>query len=80
MGAHLSVLSIGNEFSSVDQVEASAMQASIALGYCPKILCQSCSATKGRPHCDSLICATQKYHHQQIAFHNKGRIQKEKIS
>eukprot|EP00957_Ditylum_brightwellii_P036305 2749534-Ditylum_brightwellii.AAC.1 len=78
MGAYQSLLSIGNELSSVDQAEAIAIQASIALGSCPNILHQTCSTTKGGPHCVSLICARQEYHCQQIAFRNKGQTQKEK--
>eukprot|EP00957_Ditylum_brightwellii_P202431 15330146-Ditylum_brightwellii.AAC.1 len=63
MGAYQSVLYIGNELSSVDQVEAIAIHASLALGSCPKILCQTSSSTKGGPHHVSLICARQEYHH-----------------
>jgi len=80
MEADHSVLSISNELSSVDQVEAVAIQASITLGSCPKILCQTCSSTKGGPCHVSLICARHKYHCQQITFHNKGKTQKEKVS
>eukprot|EP00957_Ditylum_brightwellii_P143013 10896716-Ditylum_brightwellii.AAC.1 len=72
MGADHSVLSIGNELSSEDQVEAIAIQVSIAFASCPKILCQTYSSTKGGPHHVSLVCARQEYHHQQITFHNKG--------
>eukprot|EP00957_Ditylum_brightwellii_P192724 14674956-Ditylum_brightwellii.AAC.1 len=79
MGAYESVISIANELSFVNQVEAIAIQqASIDLGFCPKILHQTCSSTKGGPCHVSLIHARQKYHHQQIAFHNKGRTQKKK--
>eukprot|EP00957_Ditylum_brightwellii_P205729 15345132-Ditylum_brightwellii.AAC.1 len=80
MGADHSVLSIGNEHSSVDQVEAIAIQASITLGSCPKILHQTHSSTKGGSHCVSLICARQEYQCQQIAFYNKGKTQKKKVS
>eukprot|EP00957_Ditylum_brightwellii_P091420 6960901-Ditylum_brightwellii.AAC.1 len=68
MGAYQSMLSIVNELSSMVQVEAIAMQASVALGSCPKILCQTRSSTKGRPCCVSLICTQQEYHCQQIDF------------
>eukprot|EP00957_Ditylum_brightwellii_P079481 6044204-Ditylum_brightwellii.AAC.1 len=50
MGAYHSVLSINNELSSVDQVKAIVIQASIASGSCPKILRQTHSSTKGGPH------------------------------
>eukprot|EP00957_Ditylum_brightwellii_P127595 9730709-Ditylum_brightwellii.AAC.1 len=64
MGVYYSVVSISKELSSVDQVEAIAIQASIALGSCPKILHQTHSFTKEGPRCVSLICARQEYHCQ----------------
>eukprot|EP00957_Ditylum_brightwellii_P007974 604148-Ditylum_brightwellii.AAC.1 len=78
MGAYHLVLSIVNELSSVDQVETIVIHASVAVGFRPKILHQTCSSTKGGPCHVSLICAQQEYHQQQIAFLNKGKTQKEK--
>ena len=73
------MLAIGNEFSSFDQVEAIAIQESVAVGSCPKILRQTCTSKKGGPHCVSLICAQQEYHCQQNAFLNKSQNQNEKV-
>eukprot|EP00957_Ditylum_brightwellii_P190698 14517694-Ditylum_brightwellii.AAC.1 len=64
MGAYHSVLSIVNELSSVEQVEAIAIQASIALGSCSKILHQTHNSTEGGPCCVSLKCARHEYHNQ----------------
>eukprot|EP00957_Ditylum_brightwellii_P209034 15359969-Ditylum_brightwellii.AAC.1 len=72
MGGYQSFLSKGNKLSSVDQVEAIAIQTLVAFGCCPKILCQTHHSTKGGPHCVSLIYAQQEYHHQQIVCINKG--------
>eukprot|EP00957_Ditylum_brightwellii_P022114 1668401-Ditylum_brightwellii.AAC.1 len=78
MGAYQSVLSISNKLSSVDKVEAVAIQTFLALGSYPKIPCQTHSSTKGGPCRVSLICARQEYHHQQVVFLNKGQTQKKK--
>eukprot|EP00957_Ditylum_brightwellii_P005981 452989-Ditylum_brightwellii.AAC.1 len=72
MGDYQSLLAIGNEFSSFDHVEAIAIQASVDVGSCSKILRQTHTSKKGGPCHVSLMCAWQEYHHQQIAFLNKG--------
>ena len=79
MGGYQSLLVVGNEFSSFDQVEAIAIQTSVAMGSCPKILHQTHISKKGGPHCVSLICAWQEYHHQQNTFLNKGWSQNKKV-
>ena len=73
------MLAIYFEFHSFDQVEAIAIQASIAVGSCPKILHQTCTSKKGGPCHISLICAQQEYHCQQNAFLNKGQSQNKKV-
>eukprot|EP00957_Ditylum_brightwellii_P208879 15359353-Ditylum_brightwellii.AAC.1 len=60
MGGYHSLLTIGNGFSSVDQVETIAIQASDVVGSCPKILCQTRTSKKGGPCHVSLICACQE--------------------
>jgi hypothetical protein len=79
MGGYQSLLAIGNEFSSFDQVEAIAIQVYVAVGSCPKILRQTCTSKKGGPHHVSLICAQHEYHCQQNAFLNKGWSQNKKV-
>eukprot|EP00957_Ditylum_brightwellii_P057317 4344701-Ditylum_brightwellii.AAC.1 len=79
MGGYQYLLTICNEFSSVDQVEAIAMQASVAVGFCPKVLHQTHTSKKGGPCCVSLIYAGQEYHCQQNAFLNMGQSQNKKI-
>ena len=79
MGGYQSLLAVGNEFSSFDQVEAIAIQASVAVGSCPKILHQTHTSKKGGPCHISLICAQQEYHCKQNAFLNKSQNQNEKV-